>query len=421
MNRFPSKSLTTRRRTAGSVLVITLFVALLLGMVLTSYLLLIRAQSVSVARSQAWHAALTAAEAGVEEALAQLNITPLTTNLTFDLAWRPELDGYVLDQPRNLNASPDANGTSYSVRILSGVPPLASAVIYATGYATVPAVSATLTRTLEVVTTNAALFSVGLVVHKDINLNGYDFMADSYDSDSELTSDSGKYNPAKRKQNGDVASTLGILNAASVDIRGRLFQGSTAPIVPAPEFEVFSDFNAEFPEVSVPVLAGSAIAPGTNSSYDYWLDKAQYQAPGLHGSVGVKAGIHTVLYVTGDVNITNLWIGDNASLKLYVGGGNTSLGPMDVAASASAFQYYGLPANTNVTLMKTTNFVGTLYAPNARLTAAGGTEPLEFEGALVVKSADLFKPLSLHYDENLQRSPVNGPLRGFIVTGWREL
>src|SRR5882724_13309294 len=57
----------------GSVLLATLFVvtALLIG--IGSYLLLVRAQYVSVVRSEAWNGAMTMAESGAEEALAQLN------------------------------------------------------------------------------------------------------------------------------------------------------------------------------------------------------------------------------------------------------------------------------------------------------------------------------------------------------------
>lgn len=412
----------------GSVLVITLFIALLLGMVLTSYLLLIRAQNVSVARSQAWHAALTAAEAGVEEALAQLNVTPLATNLAFETAWRPEASGYVLDQPRNLNVGPNLAGSSYSVRILSATPPAISAYIYATGYANVPAISATMTRTLEITTTNAPLFSVGATVRDGFNLNGYSFTADSYDSDSQLTSNKdagGKYDPNKRMQNGGVASTLGFVNASSVEIMGPLFLGTSATGGFASEFPVFNDFNADLAEVTTPVMPGNVSAPQgrwvSEVFYDYWLDKTQHRATSLNGSVRVKDNVNTVLYVIGNVNITNLWIGEDASLKLYVGGGNAILGSIFVAESAAAFQYYGLSGNTNIVLAGTTNFIGTIYAPNARLTTAGSGGALDFQGALAVKSADLFKHFRLHYDENLHRSPVNGPLRGFIVTGWREL
>src|SRR5512147_2933358 len=69
--------MTIRRNKAGqiegSVLAVTLVITLVLGIGLASYLSLMRSQHVSSFRSQAWNAALAAAEAGVEESLAQLN------------------------------------------------------------------------------------------------------------------------------------------------------------------------------------------------------------------------------------------------------------------------------------------------------------------------------------------------------------
>src|SRR5690349_1083458 len=58
-------------------------ITFVLGIGLSSYLMLMRWQYVSVTRSQAWNASLTMAEAGVEEALAQLNPSALifTTNI----------------------------------------------------------------------------------------------------------------------------------------------------------------------------------------------------------------------------------------------------------------------------------------------------------------------------------------------------
>src|SRR5438552_17658575 len=57
----------------ASVLMITLFTACIIGVALGSYLLLVRSQDILVVRSQAWNAALAMAEAGAEEAMAQLN------------------------------------------------------------------------------------------------------------------------------------------------------------------------------------------------------------------------------------------------------------------------------------------------------------------------------------------------------------
>src|ERR1041384_2802834 len=65
--------LAKRQQEEGSVLMVSLFIAFLFGMFLFSYLYLVRNQNMLVRRSQAWNSALTLAEAGAEEALAQLN------------------------------------------------------------------------------------------------------------------------------------------------------------------------------------------------------------------------------------------------------------------------------------------------------------------------------------------------------------
>src|SRR5437868_697514 len=57
----------------ASVLMVTLFMVGLLSFFIFSYLYLVRTQRTLVARSQAWNGAMAMAEAGVEEALAQLN------------------------------------------------------------------------------------------------------------------------------------------------------------------------------------------------------------------------------------------------------------------------------------------------------------------------------------------------------------
>src|SRR6266487_5744458 len=57
----------------GSVLIVSLLTLTILSMILASYLAMSQKQSVSVARSQAWNAAIAVAEGGVEEAMAQLN------------------------------------------------------------------------------------------------------------------------------------------------------------------------------------------------------------------------------------------------------------------------------------------------------------------------------------------------------------
>ena len=74
--------LNQHRNTQGSVLLIAMGITFTLGLSLAGYLTLARWQHVSVVRSQAWNGAMAMAEAGVEEAMAQLNPSALIfTNL----------------------------------------------------------------------------------------------------------------------------------------------------------------------------------------------------------------------------------------------------------------------------------------------------------------------------------------------------
>ena len=83
-----------RQRQAGSVLLICLLTAAILGVTLASYLTLTQTQHVSVMRSQTWNASLTLTEAGVEDALAMINLNngdfetlPLWTNSVTQNNW----------------------------------------------------------------------------------------------------------------------------------------------------------------------------------------------------------------------------------------------------------------------------------------------------------------------------------------------
>src|SRR5947208_12501464 len=63
------------RDQSGSILFVTLILTILLGITLGSYLYWVRTQNLLVVESQAWNYALTIAEAGIEEGMAQINVS----------------------------------------------------------------------------------------------------------------------------------------------------------------------------------------------------------------------------------------------------------------------------------------------------------------------------------------------------------
>src|SRR5262245_51547608 len=72
-------------RQNGSVVLTALILTFVASLVLASYLLLTRSDSVASMRSQAWNLALAVAEAGVEEALTHLNSNG--TNIVANNGW----------------------------------------------------------------------------------------------------------------------------------------------------------------------------------------------------------------------------------------------------------------------------------------------------------------------------------------------
>src|SRR3954468_11713261 len=112
----------------GGVLLASLFVVAALGITLGSYLLLVRNDYVLTARSQAWNATLAVAEAGVEEALAQLNPGPFVAPNMVDRS----ANNWFYDDDRRYKPAPRilTNGASYQVALTADLSP----VIYSTGY-----------------------------------------------------------------------------------------------------------------------------------------------------------------------------------------------------------------------------------------------------------------------------------------------
>src|SRR5579859_5888646 len=255
----------------ATVLMVTLFIASLLGIFLVFYLNLIHGQRNLVARSQAWNASLTLAEAGAEEALAQLNPgAPAPTVDRSANGWGGPANGFYGPMARSLTAG------TYSVVCTTDAAP----IIYSTGYVTIPALSGTISRTIRVTTTNAGLFTVGMAAKYNINLNGSGIATDSFNSSNPTLSTAGMYDPTKTSTNGDVASVYGLVNVGNSTINGQLLLGPTASDAVLKNGTVtggvYNDFNVEFEDVVLPTTT--------------WLPPSplQYPAVPVTESDGVK-------------------------------------------------------------------------------------------------------------------------------------
>jgi hypothetical protein len=318
--------------------------------------------------------------------------------------------------------------------------------LYATGYVTIPTLSVTVSRSLKVGTGIGSLFRGPMAARVDVDLKGNQIATDSFDSLDPNHSTNGVYDPAKRLDHGDVATTQGIINVQNANIMGTLYSGPGGSYTIGPQGSVGdlawvgggqtglenghykNDFNMDFPTVLPPYATGVPPASGTvgGTNYTWVLGNNNYMYTGASG-VSFKTG-DTILvtgfarvYVTGDFNMqggSSIIIAPGAHLELYVGGANTSINTINNSGNCSSFSYFGLPNNTSIALAGNDVFLGTVYAPNANLSlSGGGKNTLDYQGAVSVQTISMNGKFNFHFDENLKR---NGPVRGFQITSWAE-
>ena len=424
-------------RTNASVLIISLIISGILCLSLLSYLSLVNQQNVSVARSQAWNVALAAAEAGIEEGMAQINVNFGTNNMGSANAngWSGPSGG--IYGPKTTTITP----ASYTATIDTTGP---FPAITAVGKTTVPASSQPVFRTVRVTTTSTSAFTGAMVALQNIGFNGNNIAIDSYDSaDPAHSTPQGTYNLATRKAGGDVTSTDGIVNVGNANVNGKLRTGPTGSYSVGPNGFVgpvgwtgpgvypgwyVNDFNMNLPDVSAPYSSG--LAPGAKKGTNtYTLGTASYYYGGnfnLKNNETLYVGGNATFYVTGNFTMQSqngsyITIAPGATLKLYVGGVSSTFTQVNNAGNAYNFQYFGLPSNTSMSWSGNAQFMGTVYAPEAQFTLSGGGNPSnnsDYQGACVVQSVVMNGHFNFHYDENLKRV---GPISGFTVASWREL
>jgi hypothetical protein len=416
--------LVKQNRVEGNVLMVTLFMASLLGMFLVYYLNLIQTQRGFVARSQAWNASLSVAEAGVEEALAQLNPGAIVPSINRAAnGWGGPTGGEFGPMLRNLP------GGSYSVYLTSDTMP----IIYSTGYATNLALGAVVKRTVRVTTTTTPAFSVALGAKNGVDFSGNGTMTDSFNSALTNLSNNGLYDPGKTSTNGDVASVAGIVNVGNADISGKVILGPTATNSIGSNGQVTGgtsfDFNVDLWDVVVPQAAWLQVAPKNQTidgvSYNYVFDSPgsiySNSISGLNGSIYVGTNTQVTLLVSGSANIPTVRIaggpGVAGNLTLYADGPTFSLATI-TNGNATNFVYLGTTNNTQVNFTGNSTFTGVLYAPEALVKlSGGGNNIVDFIGSIIGNTVKVTGHFQFHYDENLLRTLM----RGYQASSWQEL
>jgi hypothetical protein len=424
------------RSNHGSAFLISLITGGIMATALASYLTLIESQSRATMRSLTWNAGIAVAEAGIEEALTQISVNG--TNQTANNGWELVNGKYYMKTRW-------VDGEVVRVGISTSMPPY----IVAEGKTLAPMSTNRISRTVKVATCLNALFAKGMVARLNVSLNGNDISVDSYDSMDPNYSTDGRYDAAKRKDKGTVATNSGdpnMFSTGNANIWGKVATGPGGLVSAGPNSCIgdnawhaggnkglqpgaaTEDMNVSFYEVTCPVVSGftppSGLYNGTN--YNYVLGTGDYTISGSEtfgGKVVVTGNAR--LLVSSDVQFSGsdyLYIEPGATLELYVSAPKAALGGGGVqndGTGASSFIYYGLPTNKSLSYSGNAAMTGAIYAPDTDFTMGGGGKTVfDFSGACVTRTITMNGKFNFHFDERLA---TVGPNLGFIATSWDEV
>jgi hypothetical protein len=446
---------------AGSTLLVTVFTSAILGIILASYLTLVRNQHRSVVSSQYYNIALPLVEAGIEEAITHINVNGIGGIGN---------DAWIISQ----NGDYKKNRTFDNATLEISIDPSSPPIIVSKASFTTPYSDGLVTRSVRCGTSRQSLFMKGMVAKGTIDLNGNNILSDSYNSSvPSMSGPGGTYDPNKRSDKGDVATNSGLINSLSLGnatIFGKVSTGPGGSIAVGPNGAAGSldfhnngnsgiqtgwstdDMNLSFPDVELPFSGGGTtpqpstvsikkkyFIPGSNSSatvnvdFEYTMDTGDYVLSSFSsGNDMILVTGKAVLHVAGNFKMSGssqIVILPGASLDLYVGqesGTSESTtqisgnGVANHSVQASSFRYWGLKTNTKFSVGGNAKFMGTVYAPYAAFTmnGGGGRDPYDFTGASITGSVQMNGKFQFHYDEDLQTMDVGA---SWQVTSWEEI
>jgi len=422
--------LRTKRLEAGSVLIVSLFTCVAIGIVLASFLALISSRHKLTMRSMAWNAAIPISESGIEEALTHLkkNSKALASD-----GWQLVTIGGqpVHEKRRNL---PD--GSNYYVAIYNAGSN--NPVIYSQGFVPSPLEKDKyISRMVRVDATNLpSLFIRAITTYRNIKFGG-NVLVDSFDSDIGGYSTSTNRNAAAGLAT--AATGPGVIDLQNSRVCGTALTGPGGTVVTSPggclgdlawntsgnngvqPGSTNNNFNAALLTNAPPT--GSFIPPivvpsgGSNITV---LGTDSYVMPSLSISKDTDPVIVTgkaTLWVTGNVNVSGsgaIQVMPGASLTLYVGGiaDIGGGGVINGTSLASQFTLVGLSSCTSVSYSGNAVFIGGINAPQADVTMTGTAKLF---GAVIGKSFTSSGVSSVHYDEAMARE------RNLLLGKWKEM
>ncbi|HEV2331028.1 MAG TPA: collagen-binding domain-containing protein [Verrucomicrobiae bacterium] len=413
----------------GSALLLSLLIAVILLIALTSYPALVSDENQAVGRAQSWNAPMPMAEAGIEEALTQLKYAGNGTNLATN-GWTLESDG-LYHKSRTLSSA-----GYYAVAIQPATHP----VIWSTGYVSTPISGGYISRLVKVQALPGPSFGKGVTAKGTISFTGNAYM-DSYNVTNGVYDTGDPASTGVVLTDTNVAGAISLSGSPSCHITGTVDTGAgSGTIITGANNPVGSsnfvasggsgaspnvqsgyynnNANYQFNDVAVPSFSsyytsfttlGSSNIAGVSGQTTYYEVSSISQSLTVYGNV--------TIYVTGSISLAGLSdieIATNRTLTLYVAGSVSIAGNgvVNDTGLAKALTVYGLPTCTSFSYHGNANFVGVIDAPEANFSLTGNAAAI---GAFVVNSFSAVGNGGVHWDTSLASTGA------FLTSNWNEV
>ena len=283
----------------------------------------------------------------------------------------------------------------------------------------------------------------GLTVQNEMIMKGTETF-DSYDSADAAKSTNGQYDPAKRQNNGDVASnsTGGISDVKGAKVYGDASSnGGTIKNTGGVTGSVYNNFSTTFAPVNKPTWTSFNMSPVAISdpSTPVTLVGGTRAAPQNYKltdlSIKSKTGpLILAPHLAGQESYINIWVTGKLSVTsngvisqmpgvhvrifveddIAVGGSGFS----NQNGNANYLEVFGVtPASgtKNVNFSGSADFIGVLYAPAYDFSFGGTTDLF---GAMIGRSASFNGNPAIHYDESLAN--LIGTDNSYQFVSWIE-
>lgn len=299
-------------------------------------------------------------------------------------------------------------------------------------------------RLVEAIVKPVGAFRLALLSDDRIDMNNLNIVVDSYDSRDATKSTNGFYVPAKRQENGDIASNGPLIDVGNAHIYGDA-STNNGQVLRASNVtgEIRDDFYQQLFPVTAPSMSPS---PGTPSSVTNTttvaaspgaptmviLSQINLSGPKTFRITGAadRSPTFAQILVNGDVDLSGqaqIILDPGVHVRMFVKGdgdftGNGVANPNDPLN----FQLYGvqrLPDASGVIsrgafkVAGNGGFRGAVYAPNYDINMVGGGYADSIFGAFVGYTINMTGVQSVHYDEAMGEG---GLIADFRVVSWFE-